>query len=59
MTDDRAVIKEPVLTISTDNGFPVENLSFQYKFQVPSTSQRFVPKLRANRELQILQSNSP
>ena len=59
MTDDRPVIKEPVLTISKDmwvpswrSKFPVKvpsrKFKSQYKFQVPSTSRRFLPKLRAN-----------
>ena len=45
MTDDRAVIKEPVLTISTDmwvpswrSKFPVEDPSLQSKFPVESSS---------------------
>ena len=63
MTDDRAVIKEPVLTISTDmwvpswrSKFPVQvhsqKFKSQYKFQVPSTSLRFIPKLRVNTKSQ-------
>ena len=41
MTDDRAVIKEPVLTMSTNMWVLV---------QVPSNSRRFIPKLQANRQ---------
>ena len=40
MTDDRAVLKEPVLTMSTDIWVPVK---------VPSNSRRSIPKLLTNR----------
>ena len=66
-----AIIKEHVLTISTDMWVPVEDPSFQSKFKAenssPNTSFKFrVPvedsyqsHYQTVRELQILQSYSP